>query len=344
MKKRYSCDGPCWETRHLDTLLSAMTLANSYFRFGRYAEAAKLYEDTLKEQEAQLGREHPQTLITMNNLATCYRDLGQHEKALALRQETLEVRKRKFGPDHPATLIAMMNLADSLNSLGRYKDAMQLLEETLKLQRAKLGVDNPTTLRTMNNLADSYNKDGRHEDALKLQRQTLALQQAKLGINHPETLETMGDQAISLIHLDRGAEAVQVIDECLRLAAGKVLGPGTLLQMIAARLRHFAKSKDAAGCRASAEMWEKLDRRDANSLYKAACWRAITAQVLRDTGAPGADAEADRAIAWLRQAVAAGYRDAAHAATDPDLDVLRHRADFQELLGQLQARSSKDSK
>ncbi len=330
--------------RHLDTLSSATALASSYYRFGRFGDAAKLFEDTLKEQEAQLGREHPNTLNTMNNLAVCYRDLRQYEKALALRKETLEVRKSKFGADHPETLIAMMNLADSLNSLRKYKDAMQLLEETVKLQRIKHGDNHLITLRTMNNLADSYNKNGRYEDALKLQRQTLALQKEKLGLDHPETLETMGDQAVTLIHLNRGVEAVQVIDECLRLSAGKVLGPGTLLQMIATRLRYFAKNKDAAGCRTSAEMWEKLDLRDAKSLYKAACWRAITARVLRDTAASGADAEADRAMAWLRQAVDAGYRDAAQAAADSDLEVLRERADFKELLGQLQARSSKDPK
>jgi hypothetical protein len=88
----------------------------------------------------------------------------------------------------------------------------------------------------------------------------------------------------------------------------------------------------------------KLNRRDANSLYMAACLRAITARVLRDTGATGADAEADRAIARLRQALAAGYRDAAHVATDSDLVALHDRADFQELLGQLPARSTKGSK
>ena len=237
----------------------------------------------------------------------------------------------------------MMNLALNLGNLGRHKDAIQLLEETLKLQRAKLGVDDPDTLRTMNNLADSYNKDGRDEDALKLQRQTLALKRAKLGINHPDTLRTMWGQAISLLRLDRAPKRCRSSTTVSR-AAGKVLEPGMLLQMIDARLRHFAKSKDGAGCRASAAMWEQFDRRDADSLYNAACWRTITAQVLRDTDATVADAEADRAIAWLRQAVAAGYRDAAHAATDPDLEVLRQRADFQEILGQLQARSSKDPK
>jgi len=49
-------------------------------------------------------------------------------------------------------------------------------------------------------------------------------------------------------------------------------------------------------------------------------------------------------MAWLRQAVKAGYKDVAFIKKDPDLDALRDRADFQELLGQLQARAAKDPK
>ena len=93
------------------------------------------------------------------------------------------------------------------------------------------------------------------------------------------------------------------------------------------RLRHFEKTKDAAGCRATAEMWEKLKRTDAGSLYNAACWRAVTAAVIEhDPKTPGADAsrlareEADRAMAWLKQAVAAGYeRRPAHEDRTPIL-------------------------
>ena len=39
-------------------------------------------------------------------------------------------------------------------------------------------------------------------------------------------------------------------------------------------------------------MWEQLARTDAGSLYKAACYRAVTAAVLRK--APDADAAADQ--------------------------------------------------
>ena len=43
-------------------------------------------------------------------------------------------------------------------------------------------------------------------------------------------------------------------------------------------------------------------------------------------------AEADLAIQWLRRAIATGYRKLALIQTDPDLDQLRSRPDFQLLM------------
>src|SRR5262249_56279713 len=102
----------------------------------------------------------------------------------------------------------------------------------------------------------------------------------------------------------------------------------------------------AADCRRAAEAWEKLGRSDAGSLYDAACFRAVAAAALRaadpsPVGANQAKAEADRAMAWLERAVAAGYRNAANMAKDHDLDALRHRADFKELLARLSAAQPK---
>ena len=92
-------------------------------------------------------------------------------------------------------------------------------------------------------------------------------------------------------------------------------------------------------------MWEKLNHADASSLYDAACMRAVTAAVLRATdksaaAAKQADAEADRAVAWLKQAIAAGYKNAAHIKKDPDLDPLRSREDFKKLLRELEKKAA----
>src|SRR5262249_25148929 len=151
---------------------------------------------------------------------------------------------------------------------------------TLARQQAKLGPDHPDTLASMFNLALSYDALGRHADALQVREETLARVKATLGPDHPETLRVMWVVAESLSAPDRGAEAVPGLDDCVRRATGKVVEPGLLPGVMVLRLRHFEKAKDAAGCRRTAEMWEDLKRTDADSLYNAACMRAVTAAVL----------------------------------------------------------------
>jgi len=196
----------------------------------------------------------------------------------------------------------------------------------------------------MNNLANSYYALGRHADALKLYEETLALQKAKLGSDHPETLKSMANLALCLVKLDRSSEAMPIIDDCLQRAAGKVVDPRLIARVMNLRLRHFETAKDAAGCRVTAEMWEKLKRTDAGSLYTAACMRAVTAAVLRvsdksEAAAKDGAAAADRAMAWLKQGVAAGYNDAVHMKKDTDLDALRDREDFKKLMAELEAKT-----
>jgi hypothetical protein len=189
---------------------------------------------------------------------------------------------------------------------------------------------------------------------LKLRQQTLVRRKNELGPDHATTLLAMWDLAKALVKLGRGAEAVPIMDECLQRAASKDFKDFDRpdlqraagidfdpLGVIELRLRHFEKAKDASGCRATAEMGEKLKQSDAVSLYNAACWRAVTAAVIRSAGKSTdmkkADAEADRAMAWLEQAVSAGFRDVRHMKKDSDLDSLRNRDDFKKLVAWLES-------
>jgi serine/threonine protein kinase/tetratricopeptide (TPR) repeat protein len=328
---------------HPETLRSMHNLAVSYRTLGRGADALKLFEKTLALRKARLGPDHPDTLGTIDDLANSYHALGRYPDALKLHQETLALRKARLGPDHPETLRSRNNLAVSYHALGRHADARELHEGTLGLRKARLGPDHPSTLMSMHNLAYSYQALGRHADALKLREETLRLRKAKLGPDHPDTLRSMWCLAESLAKLERGAEAVPILDECVRRAAGKAVPAGLLPGVMVVRLRHFEKAGDAAGCRQTAEMWENMKRTDADSLYDAACMRAVTAAVLRaadqsPAGGRQADVEAERAMAWLKQAVAAGYHNATHLMRDKDLDALRDRADFRQLVTALQAR------
>jgi serine/threonine protein kinase/tetratricopeptide (TPR) repeat protein len=326
---------------HPDTLGTMCSLASTYYALGRHADSAKINETTLALQKAKLGPDHRDTLMTMNNLANSFIALGRQSEALKLHEETLALQKAKLGPDHRDTLMSMNNLANNYDEVGRHADAAKLYEETLALMKAKLGASHPDTLMAMSGLADSYGALGRHAEALRLREDTLALSRAKLGTDHPQTILSMANVAESLIALNRGAEAVPIIDDCLNRISATAAGPRLIPYVMDLRLRHFEKAKDAAGCRATAEMWEKLNRTDADSLYTAACMRAVTAAVLEaDAKTAGAEAtrleEANRAMDWLRKAVAAGFKQTARLKQDKDLDSLREREDFKKLIAELE--------
>ncbi|HEV8071942.1 MAG TPA: serine/threonine-protein kinase [Planctomycetaceae bacterium] len=326
---------------HPDTIATVSNLAICDEALGRHADALKLREQTLAQRKTDLGPAHLDTLVSQYFLADSFYALGRLSEAVKLDEETFALQKTKLGSDHPDTLRTASALARGYDALGRHVEALKLGEETLALQKTKLGPDHPCTLRTMNNLVHTHDALGRYADALAISEHTLALRKSKLGLDHPDTLLSMRSVAECLVAVDRGAEAVPVIDECVRLAAGKDLDPALLPRAVEVRLRHFEKTKDVARCRQTAEMWEKLNRTDSDSLYRAACFRAVTAAVLHaadksTSTAHQADAEANRAMDWLKQAAAAGFKDAAHIKQDKDLNALRARPDFQQLVAKLQ--------
>jgi hypothetical protein len=72
------------------------------------------------------------------------------------------------------------------------------------------------------------------------------------------------------------------------------------------------------------------------ALYDLARGHALLASAAADSrsgvSAAAAPAEANRAMAALRRAVAAGYHDLAEMQADRDLDLLRGRDDFKLLM------------
>jgi tetratricopeptide (TPR) repeat protein len=328
---------------HPDTFRSMHSLANSYEDIGWHDDALKLYEETLALQKAKLGPDHSDTLSSMNSLALCYSAHQRYADALALHKETLARRQARLGPGHPDTLASMINLANSYVDLRDYEGALKLQQETLVLQKAKLGPQHPHTIKTIYNLGNTYGWLERYEEALKFHQEAFELRKAKFGPDHRSTLWSMWGVAAQLYMVGRGADAVAMTDECIERAARLPVQPD-LVGLLNRRSQYFEKAKDAAGCRKTAEAWEKLRRTDPKSLYNAACYRAVTAKVIRATdqspdGVREAEAEADRAMAWLRQAAAAGYKNVALMKKDTDLDALRDRSDFQQLCASLAAKS-----
>src|SRR5262249_32859908 len=84
---------------------------------------------------------------------------------------------------------------------------------------------------------------------------------------------------------------------------------------------------------------------DSGAAYDAACVAANSVQAVRDckdlseTERPRlVEHHAEQAVKLLSMAIHEGYRDHVHMAKDSDLDPLRDRADYRELIGRLEER------
>ena len=330
---------------HPDTLQSMCQLADCFSALGQHTESRELNEKTLELRKTKLGPDHPDTLGSMSQLAASLHELGQNADALKLWEQTLPLKRKKLGADHPDTLWTLHMLANSYEKLKQHDKALKTRQQVLMLTSAKVGPDDPDTLYCMQQVAVSLIALRKNDEALKLLQETLELRRNKLGPDHIDTFWTMAAVAERLVMLGRGAEALPLIDECVQKAGDEPVCVGMVPSLLLLRFQHFKKLKDCAGVRGTAEMWEKLNRSDANSLYNAACMRAVTAAILTvDPKIAGADAtkiaseEADRAMAWLHKAVTAGFKDAGHMVMDTDLEALRGREDFEKMLAELEGK------
>ena len=279
----------------------------------------------------------------MNNLAAGLYDLEKYEDAIRIHQETLAIKKVKYGTDDRSTLTTMINLANCYHSLHRYEEALKLRRETRDLFTARYGPDEFETLMVTHNIAANLRALGRFAEALHVDEKTLARRKTTLGVDHPDTLTSFWSVAQDLIKLDRGVLAVPLLDECLQRAVGKRIHRN-FPEVADFRLRQFEKAANAQECRKTAELWEKQERTDAESLYQAALCRAVTAAILKDANPSGAgldrhaNDEADLAMAWLVKALAAGFNDKDRLAKSKDFDSVRDRADFRKLIAELEAK------
>src|SRR5262249_55989223 len=90
--------------------------------------------------------------------------------------------------------------------------------------------------------------------------------------------------------------------------------------------------ESAAAVQKQVDLWPK----DADELFAGARGFAQTAAAAGKAAKPSdADRYADRAVAVLRRAVAAGFRSAAQARSDAAFAVLRPREDFRKLVAEM---------
>ena len=94
--------------------------AGYHYRQGRYADAERLYKESLALDEKNLGPDHPDVATTLNNLALVYKTQGRYTDAEPLYKRALTMLENKLGAENPSVATSLSNLALLSQSQGKY--------------------------------------------------------------------------------------------------------------------------------------------------------------------------------------------------------------------------------
>jgi serine/threonine-protein kinase len=313
------------------------------------------YRDTRADSYHSLG-----IILAFSNrledAATAYREALALNKRLAADFPSV--------PDYRAALArGHSNLGRVLRKLKRLKDAEEAYREAVVIQQ-RLIEEFPKVTQNRVELAFSHNllgvlfdSSGQLQEAEKPYRDALA-QRKLLAEEFPKVPEYQNDVAGTLGNLARLsrkrkelAQARQLLQEAqpYHRAALKAddrhpffrqffCNNQSLLGEILADLGEHAAAVEAT------KPLVRYAYQPRGDIYDAACIVSRCVPLAeKDAALPEARCQelarsyADQAMELLRQAVANGYKDAAHMKEDKDLKALRGRADFQKLLHDLES-------
>jgi len=115
-----------------------------------------------------------------------------------------------------------------LLSLGRLDEAQARFERALALWEPAYGAEHPMIAMVTNNLGDLHRQGGEPAKALPYCQRALAIGEATLPEGHPVRAYHLLCTAHALVALDRGAEAIPLLERALAIraaAAGDLVEP-----------------------------------------------------------------------------------------------------------------------
>jgi serine/threonine protein kinase/tetratricopeptide (TPR) repeat protein len=321
----------------------------------RQPDAARKEFETARGLQQKLAAAFPdvpkyqqELAQTRDNLGFLLAGLGQGDAARTELEAARDLFK-KLAAAFPAVPEYQLGLANAHNNLGTLLadqgqlDAARNELETACDLRKKLAAAFPAVPEYLVALGMSYcnfgilardagqSVDSLHWYDLAIRTLTPVYENARRDFTARQALrDSHLGRAMAYDQLGRDAEAVKDWDKAIELSP-KSEQPFHRASRAASRLQ---AGRTAEAVAEVAEL-TKASRWSADQWYNFACVYAVASTRVADKK----QEYADRAMELLRQAVKAGYKNAAHMKKDTDLDALRDGEEFKKLLAELEARA-----
>ena len=180
-----------------------------HYAQGRYEEAEKMYQDSLKITE-ELGNKSG-IASALHELGMIHQRQSGYEEAMKMYQDSLKITEELGDKSGIASTLAQIGILHQ--DQGRYEEAIEQYQQVKHLSE-ELG-DKSIIAKILRQLGILYQDQGRYEEAVKMHKESLKIEEEmgdKSGI--ASTLHNLG-----VIHQAQGEyeEAVKMYKESLKI-------------------------------------------------------------------------------------------------------------------------------
>jgi tetratricopeptide (TPR) repeat protein len=346
-------------------------LGGLYLAAGRREDGRRCYERSQADlQRAVAARPtlvRYQFALARNclRLGSCQCAEGKYDESLATLKSGQEPLER-LARNHPDTPEFLLELASNLRQAGhahrekgRGKEALACYERARQYQEQLVQLDGALTSYRSGLASCHFDIAVLHARAGRVAEAIASGERArdewrKLVQASPENVTsrhslglTLNNLAINLSRLARNVESLRAVAEAIEHNRKAFAAAPLPRHRQALSNSYFIQAKIQRAVGLSAEaVAATLARRDLwpdnpTELYRVACDLAAAAEVKRKRkpSSPAEQARREeyraRAVQTLGEAVRAGFDDVKRLETDADWAALRHREDFQAILGQV---------
>jgi tetratricopeptide (TPR) repeat protein len=355
-------------------------LGDMSFQNREWKELLRQDEQELKIRQ-QLADANPGDAARQRKLAHAYNGFGialkyqqRYPESLQAYEKAIDIFEKEANANpgdaglHGELARAHNNKGQLLIATGREKEAVSECVQALdSMQR---GIDvNPAVSEHRNNLAFFgnnlgdllYYDLGRYEEALQVYRRSANALQPVVDVRSTNIyyLDNLAKSHTGigsvLVVLGRPGEALPEFDKALlharKVAAALPKETPTLIARLARErgkaLQKLGQLPEAvASFREAIRIWKRMWKPKPDDQYDLASSYALLygAALEKESGLTmmEADEVGEHAVAVLRRAIDAGYRDLATMSKDTDLDSLRKRPDFEKVLKELEEKMAAD--
>ncbi|HVX15289.1 MAG TPA: serine/threonine-protein kinase [Pirellulales bacterium] len=281
--------------------------APAYFNRGNTYRNLGRFEEALADYDAAIRIDRKLAAAFCNRGAT-YDALGRHTEALADYAEAIRL--------DPNNAQAYYNRGLTYNAMDRHAEALAEYAEAIRID--------PLYALAYLNRGNTYNTLGRHSEALADYAEAIRLD--------PDNAQAYCNRGLTYNLMGRHTEALAEFAGAIRLDPNDA----QTCSICASTYMELGQHADALKLyeRVLALLKGKFGPDHPNTLrcaYNIACCQALLVPESTDPGK-----RADLAMESLQKAIAAGYRNVAQIKMDSDLDALRNREDFANLLAELE--------